>query len=294
MRQRTDIHRPSVIEPDEYEFVCFDYMGTADLGAVLSLAGERAAFRDHMARTGGRYSGHEHGGSCHVCGAWAIYLCRFYHAPTNTYIETGEDCAQKMHEGEADRFRAFRTSIHEARDRAAGKAKAQALLEDANLAEAWTIYDQRTPGVSPHFEELTVADIVCKLVKYGSISDKQEAFLHRLLTKIKERPAREAARQSEQDAAAPVPVTDTRVEVEGDILTIKTVESQFGYTDKCLIKTSAGWKLWITLPSAVAKAQRGDRIAFTCKVEPSRDDPKFGFGKRPTKARIVAQATTTA
>ena len=285
---RTDIHRPSVIEPDEYEFVCFDYMGTADLGAVMALAGERAIFREHMARTGGRYSGHEHGGSCHVCGAWAIYLCRFYHAKTNTYIVTGEDCAQKMDEGEADRFRAFRKSIHEARDRAAGKAKAQALLEDANLAGAWAIYQAGTDA-HVHYEETTVSDIVSNLVRYGSISEKQTAFMRKLLVLITERPAREAAQAAELAAAAPVPVTDTRVEVEGDILTIKTIESAFGFTDKCLIKTSAGWKLWLTLPAAVDKAQRGDRIAFTCKVEPSRDDPKFGFGKRPTKARIVAR-----
>ena len=286
---RTDIHRPSTIEPDEYEFVCFDYMGTADLGEVLALATERETFRVHRAETGGNFSGHEHGGSCYVCGAWAIYLCRFYHAKTNTYIETGQDCAQKIHEGEAHRFRAFRKGIHDARDRAAGKAKAQAILEDANLAGAWAIYD--TP-VASHYEESTITDIVYKLIKYGSISDNQTAFVGKLLSLIAERPAREAAQLAEKEAADPVPVTDARIMVEGDILTIKTVESDYGTTDKCLIKTSAGWKLWITLPSAVFSAGRGDRIAFTCKVEPSKDDPKFGFGKRPTKARIVTRAAT--
>ena len=287
---RTDTHRPSAIEPDDYEFVCFDYMGTADLGAVLALAGERETFRAHQAETGGRCSGHEHGGSCHVCGAFAIYLARFYHAKTNTYIVTGADCAEKMHEGEAHRFRAFRASIHDARDRAAGKAKAQALLEDADLAEAWAIY--HAPGAREHYQETTVADIVGGLVRYGNLSDKQTAFLHRLLTQIKERPAREASRKAEQDAAAPVPVTDARILVEGEILTVKVIETAYGITDKCLIKTSAGWKLWITLPSSIGQARRGDRIALTCKVEPSRDDPKFGFGKRPSRARIVTRAAT--
>ena len=198
-----------------------------------------------------------------------------------------------MHEGEADRFRAFRKSIHDARDRAAGKAKAQALLEDANLAGAWSIYQAGTDA-HVHYEETTTADIVSALVRYGSISDNQTAFLGKLLALIAERPAREAARQAEKDAAAPVPVTNARLMIEGDILTIKTIESQYGETDKCLIRTSAGWKLWITLPSAASSARRGDRIALTCAVEPSRDDPKFGFGKRPTKARIVAKATATA
>ena len=290
---RTDTHRPSAIEPDEYEFVCYDYMGAADLGAILALQNERETFRAHMAATGGRYSGHEHGGSCHVCGAFAIYLCRFHHARTNTYISTGEDCAAKMHDGEAGRFRAFRKSIHDARDRAAGKAKAQALLEDENLAAAWDIYRAGT-DTHVHYEETTIADIVSKLVRYGSVSENQTAFIGQLLSLIAERPARLAAQAAEKAAAAPVPVTDARILVEGDILTVKTVETAYGTTDKCLIKTSAGWKLWLTLPSAVCSARRGDRIALTCTVEPSRDDPKFGFGKRPTRARIVAKATPTA
>ena len=290
---RTDIHRPSAIEPDEYEFVCFDYLGTADLGAVMALEGERATFRAHMAETGGRFSGHRHGGSCMVCGAWAIYLCRFYHAKTNRYISTGSDCAEKMDMGEASRFRAFRQSIHDARDRAAGKAKAHALLEDANLSAAWTIYKQEhEPGAHWGYEETTIADIVSKLVRYGSISEKQDAFLHTLLAKLKERPAREASRKAELAAAAPVPVTDARVDVDGVILTIKSVETQFGITDKCLLKTSAGWKLWVTLPADIGTAARGDTIALSCRVEPSKDDPKFGFGKRPSRARIVKSTAT--
>ena len=290
---RTDTHRPSVIEPDEYEFVCFDYMGTADLGAVLALAGERETFRAHQAETGGRSSGHEHGGSCHVCGAFAIYLCRFYHAKTNTYISTGSDCAEKMHMGEASAFRAFQKSIHDARDRTAGKAKAQALLEDENLAEAWAIYQRENePGAHWGYEETTIADIVSKLVKYGNLSDKQTAFLHRLLTTILERPAREASRKAEHDAAEPVPVGTGRVDVEGVILSIKAVESSYGVTDKCLIRTGAGWKLWITLPADIGAATRGDTVALSCRVEPSKDDPKFGFGKRPSKARIVKSTAT--
>ena len=290
---RTDCHRPSAIVPDEYQFVCFDYLGQADLGALLALAAERETFTAHQALTGGQFAGHEHGGSCHVCGAWAIYLCRFYHSRTNTYISTGADCAENMDMGEASAFRAFRASIHDARDRAAGKAKAQAVLEDADLAEAWAIYRAGTDA-HVHYEETTVADIVSKLVRYGSISDPQTAFLRRLLTQIATRAARATARQAEDDAAEPVPVGGGRVDVEGVILTIKSVESQFGITDKCLIRAAAGWKLWVTLPGDIDTANRGDVVAFACRVEPSTDDPKFGFGKRPTRARIVSRATPSA
>ena len=176
---------------------------------------------------------------------------------------------------------------------AAGKAKAQALLEDANLAEAWTIYQrQHEPGAPAHYEEATVTDIVSKLVKYGHLSDNQTKFVGELLALIVERPQREAAQAAEKAAADPVPVTEARIMVEGEILSTKVVWGAYGDTVKCLIKTSAGWKLWITRPDAISQATRGDRIALTCKVEPSRDDPKFGFGKRPTRARIVKTTAT--
>ena len=99
MTTRTDIHRPSAINPHEYEFVAFDYIGPGYAG--LSLMSERRAFQQHLTRTGGKYSAHDHGGTCAVCGACAFYIAKFYHRATNTYICTGEDCAAKLDMGDA-------------------------------------------------------------------------------------------------------------------------------------------------------------------------------------------------
>lgn len=141
---RTDIHRPSVIKPEEYTFVCFDYIGGSDLGAILMLVEQRRIFQEHMKKTGGRFSGHEHGGSCYVCGAFACYLCTWYHAASNTYIQTGEDCAQKMDMSYGD-MNAFRRAIANAREAQAGKKKAIAILGDLGLMSAWELYTQEYP-----------------------------------------------------------------------------------------------------------------------------------------------------
>ena len=140
MDTRTDIHRPSAVVPEDYDFVAFDYIGGSDLGAILMLKVEKERFLAHMKQTGGKFSNHEHGGSCYICGAFACYLCTFYHAKSNAYIQTGEDCARKLDMSYGD-MNAFRRVIGDAREAQAGKKKAIALLADAGIARAWELYD---------------------------------------------------------------------------------------------------------------------------------------------------------
>lgn len=137
---RNDIHSPSHINPVEYAFVGltvrqwqYGYYPTA----VLT---EKDAVSAHMAKTGGQYSGHTHGGSCHVCGASATYLAVFHHEKTNVYIQTGMDCAETLGLHDAARFKAFKKIVKAAQDNRAGKKKAQGLLLAANLTPAWELY----------------------------------------------------------------------------------------------------------------------------------------------------------
>src|SRR3954469_23129860 len=126
---RKDIHRPAAIEPADYYFVSFDYLPSEGdvLGNAMFLADERKRKLAHMKRTGGRYSQHEHGGLCHICGSVnAIYSASFYYAKSNSYIKTGLDCAEKL---ECEGIEAFRKSVSNVLDASAGKRKAKAVLE---------------------------------------------------------------------------------------------------------------------------------------------------------------------
>jgi hypothetical protein len=74
---RTDIHRPSAILPSQYDYVGFAY-APRESDTFASRADGSVSYRAieaHMANTGGHYSTHDHGGTCYVCGASAIYLC---------------------------------------------------------------------------------------------------------------------------------------------------------------------------------------------------------------------------
>lgn len=297
---RTDKHRPTEINPDDYEFVAFEFEPkTGDvLGDALTSQQNFKAIRRHMEGTGGTYSRHEHGGVCGICGnANAIYTALFHHRPTNTYIRTGRECADKLEAGL--NFDHFIRCLKIAGEAKAGKRKAEAALAEKGLQAAWTLYanSNSIEGLADLWEERTILDIVGKLVRWGSISDKQFAFLGKLLEKIAGRAEVEATRQAEADAAQPVPVTCERVTIRGKILTVREQESEFYYNKidrRMLVQAVDGWKVWGSLPRQFNVADLktgadGDLVEFDAQIIPSRDDPKFGFFKRPTKARFIEE-----
>lgn len=293
---RTDAHRPSAINPAEYEFVAQELIPIGRYtGDILSdcafLQSERARIRRHMERTGGTYSKHAHGGNCMVCGSVnAIYTALFYHAKTNSYVRMGSDCAEKCEMGDAASFAYFRTQADNAYAAYAGKRKAQAILAENNLSAAWDLYiNAGLPGtgLTYKYEEHTICDMVRKLVSYGSLSEKQFAFMGRLFAQIESRDAIAAKREAETAAAKEIPTFDGRVEIEGKVLSYK-YESETAFPGyRMLVQHADGWKVYGTAPDGVAK---GQIVRFNAAVTVSRDDKKFGYFKRPTKLVVVEEA----
>lgn len=357
---RNDVHRPSVIEPLDYEYVGIEYMRTDDdLGAALFLAEERKRIRAHMERTGGSYSRHQHGGNCHICGAHAIYTALFFHVPSCTYIRTGFECAEKLDGGNEDEFRAFRAAVHDARANQAGKNKARVLLDDMGLSRAWDLYrmdleeierDSKYEaasmepyrrckcgswngcekcdysGVQPN-RLGTVCDIVARLVRWGGLSEAAERYLRNCVEYVDRYEEILAERAAEKARAADCP--EGRVKVVGTVLKKEWRENAYGGSLKMTVKSDEGFVVWGGAPSAIQLVndqervdltygdvcyfedhgridevhadrngaflchdiqrglERGDRVEFMAAVTPSDRDPKFGFFKRPTKARLI-------
>ena len=301
--ERTDQHRPSAIDPLAYEYVAQEYMKIGDFGDAIFMQEERKKIREHMARTGGTYSKHAHGGNCMVCGSPnAVYTVLFYHPQTNSYVRMGQDCAEKCHVGDPAAFRTFRTQVQDAMARQAGIAKAKAILAQAGLEAAYMVWNEAGrpkaekwgPDRGVPYEERTIRDIVGKLVQYGSLSQKQLEFLRGLLDKLARRPELEAQRKAETDAAGPLP--EGRQTVTGTVLSTKFQESDYGETLKMLFRLDNGSKVWCTVPSgflddAGENPVKGRRGELTVTMERSKDDPKFGFGKRPAGRLLKTENT---
>jgi hypothetical protein len=284
---RTDIHRPAAIEPADYDFVAFRYLKLEDYGDVAYLNAQRAKLDAHMARTGGSYSQHEHGGTCFICGASCIYQAVFYHRATNAYIRCGLECSDKM---SMDDSAMFRKTVRGALEQIAGKKKAEAVLADAGLSAAWKIY-VTTDARDDTRDMQTIRDIVGKLVQYGALSDRQMAFLTTMVQRHERRDVIAAERAAANEAAAPLPITAERVAVRGTVLAVKHEDNDGFVSHRMLVQHADGWKVWGSVPSAFLGQEnfgRGVTVEFMAALVPSDRDSKFGFFKRPSKARIVA------
>jgi hypothetical protein len=157
---------------------------------------------------------------------------------------------------------------------------AEATLAAHGLQAAWQVY--LTPDATGGREEATIRDIVWRLESRGSLSDPQVNYLRSLVARI-------AQRSADRASAADCPTG--RMEITGTVVSVKEVETRFGMATKMLIRHADGWKVWGTVPRALDTPAKGDTVTLTATVEPSRDDPKFGFYSRPTGARVTPQAT---
>lgn len=288
--KRDDVHRPSTIEPSDYEYVGQESIAIEGIGDCEFILAERRRIEEHQRRTGGHYSSHEHGGNCMVCGSVnAMYTILFYHAKTNSYVRMGADCAAKCEmSGDFGSKSAFRRAIEDAREAIAGKRKGIALLADYGLSRCWDIYTGRD---CDRWEERTIGDIVSKLVKYGSISEKQQSFMRSLLTKIDSRADTEAKRAAEKEAADDCP--EGRTTIEGVIAKIRVDAGPYGEVTKMLVKATQGFMVWGTRPSGIGWQQVGDKVKFTASLTRSESDSKFGFFKRPTNASLLQEGWKT-
>jgi hypothetical protein len=86
------------------------------------------------------------------------------------------------------------------------------------------------------------------------------------------------------------PVPTGRQEIQGIVLTTRWQDNDYGSGQMKMLLKAQGYKLWGTIPSSDVRVRRGDEIALTGTLEPSEDDPYYGFFKRPAKLRMIQEA----
>lgn len=146
-------------------------------------------------------------------------------------------------------------------------------LNKLGIGGAYKIYND---GPNGSYANDTIVDIVNKYTLYGEISDKAAGFVKSLLARIEE---------EKTHPATPVPAG--KHTITGEVLTTKITEGFYGKTLKMLVKDDTGFKVWGSIPAVLGRPANGERVEFTANLEPSKNDPAFGFYKRPTKARLL-------
>lgn len=97
---------------------------------------------------------------------------------------------------------------------------------------------------------------------------------------------RRAAEKAEREANSN-PAPEGKVEVIGEVVKLTVLETDFGVTDKMIVAADGGYRVYVTVPSAIADVEAGERVSFTATLTRSDRDADFAFGKRPSKAQRV-------
>lgn len=275
---RTDVHSPKNLVTEDYEYVFSEVNHVEDMPGWVFRGGDWAmgmsrwiARTDHLGR-----STHQ----CHHCGAHINYFAVLKHVPTGDAVVVGETCLDNRFELATADFHRLRKLAQLGREAAQARAERERFVaEHPDLA--WLNGpedDVPEVGWSQEF----VLDVQRKFRRYGNLSDRQIEALRKIVAK----------------AAEPAPVEPTwvaaptgRIEVTGTVLTVKTVDSQWGTAVKTLLRVDVdddhAWKLWVTVPRVVNGLVRGDRLSVKVTVAPARrfgvvEDETFAIGKRPT------------
>lgn len=282
---RSDVHRPSFLDPAEY----------VEVGYVDNHPEQGGAWRNHevigdASEFPGNYVSR---GRCDHCGAGPLrYAVEFLHRPSNQTVMVGERCAGVLNlSSRTERER--RTSIETARrELAMATFRGDPRHDAVYMWLVEQVEENHNHGYGGFYH-----DLLHKCRRYGSLTENQVAAVER----AQARAAEFAARREAEAATVEGPLETGRRMVEGEIVSAKYQESDYGDTMKMLVKQDDGNKVWGTVPGSVYEAslnmdRPGDdlrsrlvglRVSFTAQVERSNDDEHFGFYKRPTQAQVV-------
>lgn len=222
------------------------------------------------------------------------YLCGNSSAKLGDELGTLEQ-AQAWCEGKA-KAQAQRDAKKE-RERLAKLAKRSAAWDALEAAhpDVWALltsvvnvraFDQPDGDVYPSSAERSsfVLSLADKLWKLDEIK-----FTERQIEALKSVAAKRVAEKAEQ-AAHPAP--SGRVAVTGEVVSTRVTEGDYGTSYKMLVKADEGFKVWVSIPSALLETTtveeaKGRRVTFTATLQPSADDASFAFGSRPSKGSWI-------
>lgn len=285
------LHGKAQLVPADYEFVGYydNDVPKFDLGLGLdiyeAMMREHRAERERVETLLRPHVSHQ----CTHCGAYIRHAFLFHHVPTGETIAVGETCMrERMTLTSHDEIQIRNGKLAALRRAAAAKVHANALRWVEDNADLW---DRMEAARGDDF----IADLRRAVFRYGSLTDGQMAALPKALARIEEwtTPGAACAVDFSGD-----PAPEGRVEVEGEVISVKERDTAYGYEIKMTVAADAGYKVWVTRPRALegywdddgiyhAGVDRGDRVRFTATLTRSDRDPRFAFGKRPTKAERI-------
>lgn len=275
MSNRNDVHSPKNLVTENYEYVnSFDTQ--RPMWAASDYAREIIQKVHQTAKTGDRGMN-----QCHHCGAWLRYVAVLEYTPTGEYIAVGETCLENRFDRATADFHALRKQaqldreqqrIVKAREAFCAANPDLAFLADTTQ-ETWP---EAVKGNS------FAGSLAWALKRYGNLTERQVEAIRPAIDKMIARHEAKLAEAAKPEAEK-VPVLEGKVQITGEVKSVKWYDSDFGGSLKMLVLDDRGFKVWGTVPSSLPNCETGDRVVFSATVTRKDGEIDFGYFKRPTK-----------
>jgi len=292
--QRTDTHKPSLLDPSEYTFVSAFYQGSST--AMMKCYDEEMAECYYPAvESEPVFNGnHANKCTCDHCGAAFAHGVLFRHVPTGELIHVGHICASNTvglpSRAAALRKRAEQAQAEENERQKRHEAATQWASENTDVVEFLAKYSVEVKDAGRRSHPF-LDDMVRSLYKWGTLFPNQANAVRKFI-------ANENKPKPAPEPEPTTPLIEGRREITGTVVSTKWQNSMYGETLKMLVREADGNKVWGTVPSSITDAGylvmssqddalKGKTVTFTAKVERSADDEHFGFFSRPTKASVI-------
>jgi len=285
VNKKPTVHNPTNFDPASYEVENYlDNKRPGYYGQPVEVFTDEVKFWEaEMASTFGA-EWRKKIGHCVHCGNGRVrWITAVRHLPTNDVVVFGSDCTHRLGFANKHEWKlAVLKSKAEAGHAKMKVWKARVAFLEANPNVAQAVEQAKNPV---HAKNAFVHDVLSKLNQYGNLTERQVAAVITSLQRDIDAVARKAVEAVEVKGPAP----EGRQTVTGEVLSLKTQEGFYGPQTKMLVKLANNSRVWVTAPSK-ATLSKGDVITFSATFEVSKDDPSFGFGKRPTLVGVKAAA----
>jgi hypothetical protein len=240
---------------------------------------------------------HLHANKCDCCGHKIRYSAIAKHIPTNTIASLGRKCASNI-----ESLKKYGSLIE-----SASIALSQKILCNHRENEFRKLHPEACEALDWAKTGLNrvAADLLEKLRRFGSLSDKQISFLVGIHQ-------RDVSNRASATATAP----SGRLSVEGVVLSAKEVFCKAAtrwdvdkIKYKVLVDIGGGVRVWGSgqgeyfanhkdelgnpkrLTDNAVLPIKGQMVRFSATFESSPKDPLFGFFKRPSKWQVLESVT---
>jgi hypothetical protein len=270
--KRADVHRPSAINPGDYEYKSVTFA------------------RKHPVKGGPA-------GTCHHCGKAIVWEVNYLHKPSDKMVTFGYICAGilDLTDNRIDHEMVLLK-------RAAENEKWQ-YMRELEHADRRKQFDAEFPELAEFFQEhdfdveenYFIRSMKESYDKWGSLLPRQTDALKSALQKRAEYYARRLAE--------PIPTVllddhdGQRHTLTGIIVSEKYVAADNHpiKAHKMLVRLDDANKVYGSVPVEIERAVEeleresavGLRISFDATVKVSKNDDHFGFFNRPTKAKVI-------